>query len=260
MKIINSLFFLFFLGLSAQMGAQTGKTESETPRWILIENQFYRSIPGAVQNKMQSISVVRGIKGMSVLVVDLKPGEILSEDELLQAIPVKDVSGGEGILAHVAQQQEHNKLIVATIGTLGQPVVNVGEKLPELSVMDTQGILWDNERIVGKPTVFNFWHTGCGPCIREMPELNEWMTEVPDVNYLSVTWNTAEQIERIVTETPFLFHHLTGNQQLFQMFAVQITPTTVLLDRQGIVREIVIGTSEEKRAGLLARIRQLTHE
>ena len=45
---------------------------------------------------------------------------------------------------------------------------------------------------------------------KEMPDLNEWMKVCPDVTYFSTTWNTAEQIKKIVENSPFLFTHIAN--------------------------------------------------
>lgn len=65
-----------------------------------------------------------------------------------------------------------------------------------------------------------------------MPELNEWMKICPDVTYFSTTWNTAEQIKKIVENRPFLFTHIADELFFFNLFKVQVTPTTLLVDKK----------------------------
>lgn len=81
---------------------------------------------------------------------------------------------------------------------------------------------------------------------------------LPDVNYLAVTWNTPEQIQKIVERQGFRFRQIAGDSVLWKMFGVQQTPTTVVLDKQGVVRKITIGTNQQKRDELLKTIRQLS--
>ena len=104
----------------------------------------------------------------------------------------------------------------------------------------------------------NFWYTGCGPCIKEMPELSTWVDACPDVNYLAVTWNTADEIRAIIERRGFRFVQITGDKSLWKMFGVQQTPTIVVIDKDGTVRKVVIGTSEQKRAELLECVKSLT--
>ena len=136
----------------------------------------------------------------------------------------------------------------------------VGKPFPDFKVKDTTGRVWTKADIIGKPFVLNYWHTGCRPCIKEMPELNEWMKICPDVTYFSTTWNTAEQIKKIVENRPFLFTHIADELFFFNLFKVQVTPTTLLVDKKGIIRYWEEGTSESKRAYLLDRLKELSAE
>ena len=83
---------------------------------------------------------------------------------------------------------------------------------------------------------------------------------LPDVNYLAVTWNTPEQIQTIVERQGFRFHQVANDSALWKMFGVQQTPTTVVIDKQGVVRKLTIGTNQQKRDELLKTIRQLSAE
>lgn len=106
--------------------------------------------------------------------------------------------------------------------------------------------------------MLNFWYTGCGPCIKEMPELSTWVDACPDVNFLAVTWNTADEIRPVVRRRGFRFVQIAGDKSLWRMFGVQQTPTTVVIDKDGTVRKIVLGTNQQKRDELLECVKSLT--
>ena len=144
------------------------------------------------------------------------------------------------------EKAKENKKFLSISDYVPKMALNEGERIKPFSVQATDGTRWTDGNTQGRPLVLNFWYTGCGPCIREMPELNGWMDACPDVNYLAVTWNTPEQIQKIVV--------------LWKMFGVKQTPTTVVLDKQGVVRKLVIGTSQQKRDELLEAIRQVSGE
>jgi hypothetical protein len=44
--------------------------------------------------------------------------------------------------------------------------------LPAFEAVDLTGEAWSSERLQGRTVVLNFWFTGCGPCVAEIPELN----------------------------------------------------------------------------------------
>lgn len=122
--------------------------------------------------------------------------------------------------------------------------VNCGDKpCPEFSYTDTAGKLWTHETIRGKVTLINFWYIGCEPCIREMPWLNSLKEKYPDGNYLSCTFNYANQITKIVENTPFLYAHLTDALPLFSAYGVTMMPVTIILDKDTNLFAVVTGSS-----------------
>ena len=89
-------------------------------------------------------------------------------------------------------------------------------------------------------------------------QLSTWVDACPDVNFLAVTWNTADEIRSIIERRGFRFVQITDNKSLWQMFGVQQTPTTVVIDRDGVVRKVVLGTNQQKRDELLECVKSLT--
>lgn len=77
------------------------------------------------------------------------------------------------------------------------------------------------------------------------------------MNFLAVTWNTADEIQSIVRRRGFRFVQVAGDMSLWKMFGVQQTPTTIVLDKEGVVRKIVLGTNQQKRDELLECIKSL---
>ena len=101
-------------------------------------------------------------------------------------------------------------------------------------VKDIEGKEWSNAKVAGRPMVLNFWYTGCGPCIREMPELNKWMDLYPDATYLATTFDSATQIKKIVENRPFRFTQIADELAFFQLFNVSGMPVTILTDMKGL--------------------------
>lgn len=132
-----------------------------------------------------------------------------------------------------------------------------GKAIPEFSLKDIKGNTWTNETILGKPTVINFWHVGCIPCIKEMPQMNKWLDEYPDANYLTCTWNSAEVAGPIIERTPFLLNNLIDGQDLFDKLEVKLTPTTLILDKNGVIQSVVVGASDANVQRILNKVKEL---
>ncbi len=63
-------------------------------------------------------------------------------------------------------------LSVAPLMAQTTPHKLVGQKLPALSLNDFAGKSSTLASHLGKPTFISFWASWCGPCLKEMPELD----------------------------------------------------------------------------------------
>lgn len=226
--------------------------EKKEPK-LLVDSCFFAEMPSELQGAAYQMSILKSDDGRMMLLVR---GIKLSEKSKKYAIPLSEVKDADYWL----EKAKENKQFMSIIDHTPKSALKEGEHIKPFSVQATDGTSWTDSNTKGRPLVLNFWYTGCGPCIREMPELNGWMDVCPDVNYLAVTWNTPEQIQKIVERRGFRFHQVTGDSVLWKMFGVQQTPTTVVLDKQGVVRKVTIGTSQQKRDELLEAIRRVSSE
>jgi peroxiredoxin len=121
----------------------------------------------------------------------------------------------------------------------------VGSPAPDFSLtgLDQQTI--ELGQLRGKVVLLNFWATWCGPCVAEMPNIDQVYqgTAHQDVAILAV--NQGEFADQVKGYAELYHLHfpilLDGNGKVGDLYRVQALPTTVFIDRQGIVREIHIG-------------------
>ena len=59
----------------------------------------------------------------------------------------------------------------------------------------------------GKLLVINFWYINCGPCIIEMPYLNNLVREYQneDVQFLGLSFDTVLDIKSFIETTEFIY-------------------------------------------------------
>lgn len=127
---------------------------------------------------------------------------------------------------------------------------------PTFSYKDLKGKEWTDEVLLGKVTVINFWHINCGPCIREIPWLNKLQKKHEDVNFLACTFNDATQVRVTVEKTPFLYSQLTDAISLWHTFGVVISPTTIILDREGKVFAVVTGMNDSLKRVIESKVKE----
>ena len=110
------------------------------------------------------------------------------------------------------------------------------------------------EEVTGRVVVINFWGTWCPPCVQEFPHLAdiaERYHEREDFAFLSVSCpgDAGDDLERLKRETLNFLRHRKSTlgvyadpQRVTQEAAAEAGafnygyPTTLILDRQGIIR------------------------
>lgn len=112
----------------------------------------------------------------------------------------------------------------------------------------------------GKVVVLNLWATWCSPCLIEIPHLVELQSELdPEeatVIGLALDSGSADAIRRFWTRTlniePTYPLWLGTVEQAEALFDARAVPTTLIIDREGRIRERLLGL--QTRQDLLAAI------
>lgn len=109
----------------------------------------------------------------------------------------------------------------------------------------------------GRPLFINFWATWCGPCVRELPALEEFVaTHADDDNGPALlTINLGETPEEIngflkeigVQNLPVA---LDANQVIKADYGVQNLPTTFVIDAEGMIQAMKLGEMRFEEMGL----------
>lgn len=119
----------------------------------------------------------------------------------------------------------------------GPTTLAVGETAPDFQLVLDDGRYLHLADLAGRPVLVNFWATWCGPCRLEMPEIVAEANRNEDLVVLAV--NVQEELERL---SPFaedfqmtlpVLRDEDGD--LRDRYGVRGMPTTVFIDREGIV-------------------------
>ena len=94
----------------------------------------------------------------------------------------------------------------------------------------------------GKLLVINFWYINCGPCIIEMPYLNDLVNKYQDeeVQFLALSFDTVSDIKSFLQKTEFIYEHGSISRSLMYDFT-PVSPGHFIVDKDGIIRDITIG-------------------
>ncbi len=119
----------------------------------------------------------------------------------------------------------------------------------------------DRDGASGQPVVLNYWASWCGPCRVETPEFQN--ASLRFKNQVAILGINQGEDAQTVTEFGLSFG-LTYPLLVDEDNAVNLTygvnslPTTIFIDRKGVVREVFIGILNE--AVLTERLNRLLEE
>ncbi len=154
----------------------------------------------------------------------------------------------------------------------------LGEAAPVLPKFDTW--IGGNEKTLddlkGKVVLLDFWATWCGPCFEAFPHLREWQEDHTDQGlvilgltryYDAASGSVPEKAREIEKLRRFKLEHkldydipVALGQESQILYGAMGLPTTVLIDRKGVVRYIATGTSLSRLEELRSMIVKLLAE
>jgi thiol-disulfide isomerase/thioredoxin len=118
------------------------------------------------------------------------------------------------------------------------------QKTPALRLSSLDGKDWDLAQLRGKVVVVNFWASWCGPCVDELPVLNQLARKDPArVAVVGANYKEPlDTIERFAAVHPFAYPVLRDRSgEMFKAWTAGVMPTTILVDRQGRARWRSVG-------------------
>lgn len=116
----------------------------------------------------------------------------------------------------------------------------------------------------GQVVMINFWASWCGPCRQEMPHLEALHQRYEPLGFTLLGVNVekerdkADQMLRDMTVSfPIL---LDSHNEVSKLYGVVAMPSTVLIDRDGIVRHVHNGYKPGYEQQYQSQIRSLIKE
>jgi thiol-disulfide isomerase/thioredoxin len=116
-----------------------------------------------------------------------------------------------------------------------------GTAFPAINFSDVNGTVYNKETLKGKTVVLKFWFIRCGACVAEMPQLNELVEEYrdhKDVLFLSMAFDTKEQLLNFLKKTRFLYATIpVPEAYVSEEVKVDAFPTHMIL-KDGIIQKV----------------------
>jgi thiol-disulfide isomerase/thioredoxin len=123
----------------------------------------------------------------------------------------------------------------------------IGSRLPDFSVKDFQGREVSSVDLRGKVVLVDFWATWCQPCKKEMPGYQKLLDSYGSRGFVVVgfKFDTMRDVEdplQFASKIGVRYPLAVATEDVKQRFGgIEGLPTTMIYDRQGILRTKVIG-------------------
>jgi thiol-disulfide isomerase/thioredoxin len=136
------------------------------------------------------------------------------------------------------------------------------EPVPDVEFQTLAGKPFHLKELQGQVVLLNFWATYCIPCREEIPALNALQHELQPQGLKIVGASLDDTIDGVNAYqqevAKFEYDVLLGGSDAKVKFAQSVLPTTYLIDRQGRIRQKIIGAKD--KAGWEAVIKPLLAE
>jgi thiol-disulfide isomerase/thioredoxin/outer membrane lipoprotein-sorting protein/Flp pilus assembly protein TadD len=108
----------------------------------------------------------------------------------------------------------------------------------------------------GKTVLLDFWATWCAPCREEIPVLQKLQRDNSDLMVVGIdVGEDAKVVEKFVKDQGISYQILlAGQNAMLKDYGVRSYPTVLIIDREGIIRDSLIGYGTGSESHLLAAL------
>ena len=145
------------------------------------------------------------------------------------------------------------------------PTVSANSKFeaaPDVEFQTLAGKPFRLKELKGQVVLLNFWATYCIPCREEIPALNSLQHELQAQGLKIIGATLDDDAEGVnayqQAVRKFEYEVLLGGTDAKQKFAQAVLPTTYLIDREGRIRQKIIGARD--KSGWEAAVKPLLAE
>ena len=121
----------------------------------------------------------------------------------------------------------------------------LGSSAVDFNCRDIKGHIWNLDEVKGKVLLLRFWADWCPYCRYEMPIIDKYYRKLKEDGFIVLAVNVKQSAEVALAFTAQLDTTfpvpLDRDGKMAKKYGVYAIPTNFLIDRQGMIREILIG-------------------
>jgi thiol-disulfide isomerase/thioredoxin len=116
----------------------------------------------------------------------------------------------------------------------------------------------------GRVVLLDFWATWCAPCREAIPHLislqKNYREKGLEVIGMNVDKGDVETVRRFVTSMDIPYPIALTSEEVSRKYGVSALPTTILIDKEGKIRQKFLGFTSEISKQITSVIVELTQE
>jgi peroxiredoxin len=131
------------------------------------------------------------------------------------------------------------------------------KKAPNFCLKGLNGKQVELKSLKGKVIFLNFWATWCGPCKEEMPSMEALYQQFKEKDFvfltISVDYGDGKNVKEFIEKHHFAFPVLLDPKcETLDLFAVKGIPTTMIIDKKGMMIGKAIGPRNWKKPEVIS--------
>jgi peroxiredoxin len=144
----------------------------------------------------------------------------------------------------------------------GMPQLEKGVPAPNFTLPGLDGKMVNLADYKGKVVLLNIWATWCPPCVEEMPSMEKLYQELKDESFeilaVSIDVSGAKAVLPFMKKHKLSFPALTDTKGAIKsLYQVTGVPESIIIDKDGIIVEKVIGPRDWASPGAIRFFRNL---
>ncbi len=156
--------------------------------------------------------------------------------------------GGIFILPHCGKEKEESTLPLA----------------PDFTLQTLDGQEFTLSKLKGKVILLDFWATWCAPCRESIPHLIQlyktYQKDGLEVIGMNVDRGDMDIVRHFVKSMDIPYPIVITPDHVERNYGVTGLPTTILIDKEGRIREKIAGFTSEIAKQMTAKVVDLTSE
>jgi len=137
--------------------------------------------------------------------------------------------------------------------------LTANKKVPEIRVTSITGEAFQLYQVKNNFTIINFWATDCPGCIKEMPGLaatyNQFRGQGLEIIAVSMSYDPPNHVLNFTQKNKIPFPVVLDiDGQIARSFEnIRLTPTSILIDKNGKIIDKVIGELDFNKLNALLK-------